>query len=65
MRGSDVMKAIALGAQTVGQGRLPCLGLIGVTSLAELSPHYVAAATPVGLPGTLSAFPLLGEQRSD
>jgi len=27
MRGSDVVKAIALGAQAVGLGRLPCLGL--------------------------------------
>jgi len=44
---------------------LPCLGLLGATSLVELSPRYVATATPVGLPGTLSAFPLLGEQRSD
>jgi isopentenyl diphosphate isomerase/L-lactate dehydrogenase-like FMN-dependent dehydrogenase len=27
MRGTDVVKAIALGAKTVGLGRLPCLGL--------------------------------------
>jgi isopentenyl diphosphate isomerase/L-lactate dehydrogenase-like FMN-dependent dehydrogenase len=27
MRGTDVVKAIALGAKTVGMGRLPCLGL--------------------------------------
>ena len=84
MRGSDVVKAIALGATTVGLGRLACLGLgaagvaglvrtleileeeirtclglLGVTSLAELTPQYVAAAGPVGLPGALSAFPLL------
>src|SRR3990170_5899735 len=81
MRGSDVVKAIALGAGIVGLGRLPCLGLaaagvpglvraleiledeirtclglLGVTSLAELTPQYVTAAAPVGLPGTLSAF---------
>ncbi len=86
MRGSDVVKAIALGAQTVGLGRLACLGLaaagvpglvrtleileeeiqtclglLGVTSLAELGPQHVTAASPVGLPGPLSAFPLLGE----
>jgi isopentenyl diphosphate isomerase/L-lactate dehydrogenase-like FMN-dependent dehydrogenase len=86
MRGTDVVKALALGAQTVGLGRLPCfglaaagvpglvrsleileeeiqtcLGLLGVTSLAELGPRHVTAAAPVGLPGTLSAFPLLGE----
>ncbi|MDH3318238.1 MAG: alpha-hydroxy-acid oxidizing protein [Betaproteobacteria bacterium] len=86
MRGTDVVKAIALGAQTVGLGRLPCLGLaaagvaglvraleileeeilaclglLGVASLAELGRPHVAAAAPVGLPGTLSAFPLLGD----
>ena len=27
MRGTDIVKAIALGAKTVGLGRLPCLGL--------------------------------------
>jgi glycolate oxidase len=87
MRGTDVVKAIALGAQAVGLGRLPCfglaaagvpglvrvleileeeiqtcLGLLGVTALAELGPGYVTAAAPVGPPGTLSAFPLLGEE---
>jgi len=39
MRGTDVVKAIALGAQTVGLGRLACLGL--------------AAAGPAGLVRTL------------
>ena len=87
MRGTDVVKAVALGATTVGLGRLACLGLgaagvaglvraleilddevriclglLGVTSLAELSPQYLAAAAPVGLPGTLSAFPLLDQE---
>jgi glycolate oxidase len=86
MRGSDVVKAVALGAQAVGLGRLPCLGLaaagvpglvraleileeeiltclglLGVTSLAELGPRHLAAAAPVIPPGALSAFPLLGE----
>lgn len=86
MRGTDVVKAVALGAQAVGLGRLPCLGLaaagvpglvrtleileeeihtclglLGVASLAELGPQHVAAAAPVGPPGTLSAFPLLGD----
>jgi len=85
MRGSDVVKAVALGAQAVGLGRLPCLGLaaagvpglvraleileeeiltclglLGVTSLAELGPRHLAAAAPVAPPGALSAFPLLG-----
>ena len=84
MRGSDVVKAIALGAKTVGIGRLMglglaaagpaglvraleiledeiriCLGLLGVTSLAELDPGYVTAAPAVSLPDTFSAFPLM------
>ena len=78
------MKAIALGAKTVGLGRLPCLGLgaagvpglvraleileeeirtclglLGVTSLAELTPQHLAAAPPVSVPDMFSAFPLL------
>ena len=86
MRGSDVVKAIALGARCVGLGRLACLGLaaagvaglvralelmeeeirtclglLGVTTLAELTPAHVAAAPPVFEPAALSAFPLLGE----
>jgi glycolate oxidase len=85
MRGTDVVKAIALGANTVGLGRLPCLGLgaagvpglvraleilenevqtclglLGVTSFAELGPQQVAAAPPVGEHDVFSAFPLLG-----
>ncbi len=87
MRGTDVVKALALGAQAVGLGRLPCfglaaagvpglervleileeeiqtcLGLLGATSLAGLGPAHLAAAAPVGPPGTLSAFPLRGEE---
>ena len=86
MRGSDVVKAIALGARCVGVGRLACLGLaaagvaglvralelledeirvclglLGVTSLAGLTPACVAPAPPVFEPSALSAFPLLGE----
>ena len=86
MRGTDVVKAIALGARTVGLGRLAglglaaagvaglvrtleiledeirtCLGLLGVTSFAELTPRHLAAAPTVGEPGVFSAFPLLGE----
>jgi isopentenyl diphosphate isomerase/L-lactate dehydrogenase-like FMN-dependent dehydrogenase len=89
MRGSDVVKAIALGAKTVGLGRLPCLGLaaagvpglvrvleiledeirtclglLGVTCFADLTPEHLAAAPPVGEPGIFSAFPLLGEPPS-
>ena len=89
MRGTDVVKAIALGAKSVGLGRLPCLGLaaagvpglvrtleiledeirtclglLGVTSFGELTPRHVTAAPPVGEPGALGAFPLLGESPS-
>jgi glycolate oxidase len=85
MRGTDIVKAIALGAKAVGLGRLPCLGLaaagvpglvraleilenevqtclglLGVTSFAELTPRHVAAAPPVGEHDVFSAFPLLG-----
>ena len=84
MRGSDVVKAIALGAKTVGLGRFACLGLaaagpaglvralelmeeevhiclglLGVTSFAELTPRHVTAAPPVFEPSVLSAFPLI------
>jgi glycolate oxidase len=84
MRGTDVVKAIALGAKAVGIGRLACLGLaaagvpglvrtlelleeeirtclglLGVTSWAELTPGHLAAAPPVAAPDTFSAFPLL------
>jgi len=85
MRGTDVVKAIALGAKTVGLGRLTglalaaggapglvralelleeevriCLGLLGVTSYAELTPRHLAAAQAVRQPDTFSAFPLPG-----
>jgi len=83
MRGTDVVKAIALGAKTVGLGRLACLGLaaggapglvqalkiledevriclglLGVTSYAELTPRHLARASTVREPDTFSAFPL-------
>jgi len=86
MRGTDVVKAIALGAKTVGLGRLPCLGLaaagvpglvraleilenevqtclglLGVTSFAELTPRHITAAPPVGEHDVFSAFPLMGD----
>jgi glycolate oxidase len=84
MRGTDVVKALALGAKTVGLGRLACLGLaaagvpglvrtleiledeiriclglLGASSYAELTPAHLAAAPAVTLPDTFSAFPLL------
>lgn len=83
-RGTDVIKAICLGAELVGLGRLYCyalaadgaagvvrmleileneirsaLGLMGVTSFAELGPDFVHAAMPTNLPHVFSAFPLL------
>ncbi len=87
MRGTDIVKAIALGATAVGLGRLQGLalsaggeaalvralallrdevtrtmGLLGVTSFAELNPGYVAPVAPVARQGWLdSAFPLLKE----
>jgi glycolate oxidase len=86
VRGTDIVKAIALGATTVGLGRLPCLGLaaageaglirvlelledevriclglLGVTRLADLDPSYLQAAPPVTSPHVVSAFPLLDE----
>src|SRR5438477_3252567 len=82
MRGTDVVKAIALGAKAVGIGRLAglglaaggvaglvralelledeirtCLGLLGVSSYAELTPRHLAPAPIVRLPDTFSAFP--------
>ena len=84
MRGTDVVKAIALGAKAVGIGRLCglglgaagapglvrtlelledeiriCLGLLGVTSYAELTPAHLTAAPVANLPDTFSALPLL------
>jgi len=83
-RGSDVVKAIALGADLVGIGRLQCwalaaagetgvlrmlelledeviraLGLLGVTSFAELNKSYLQSATATNAPSVFSAFPLL------
>lgn len=83
-RGADVVKALALGADTVCLGRLYLYGLatagaagvfrvleiledemqrsmalLGVTSLAGLTPAHVHAAPPVVAPGVHSAFPHL------
>src|SRR5450631_3487802 len=83
-RGSDVVKAIASGADIVGIGRMQCwalaaagetgvgrllelledevirtLGLLGVTSFAELGKSMLHSATPTNLPHVFSAFPLL------
>src|SRR3978361_292291 len=83
-RGSDIVKAIASGADLVGIGRLQCwalaakgeagvvrmlelledevirsLGLLGVTSFAELDKSYLTAAMAANPPHVFSAFPLL------
>jgi isopentenyl diphosphate isomerase/L-lactate dehydrogenase-like FMN-dependent dehydrogenase len=83
-RGTDVVKALALGADAVVVGRLYvyglaaagaagivrvmeileeeiriCMGLLGVTSLAELNKSYICAARPVVTPHIHSAFPLM------
>ena len=38
-----------------------CLGLLGVTSFAELTPAHVTAAPAVGMPDIFSAFPHAAE----
>jgi glycolate oxidase len=85
-RGTDIVKAMALGASAVGMGKLQglalaaggeagavrmlellqdevrcCLGLLGVTSYAELDATYVAPSRPVERSWLDSAFPLLGQ----
>jgi isopentenyl diphosphate isomerase/L-lactate dehydrogenase-like FMN-dependent dehydrogenase len=86
LRGADIVKAMALGANAVGIGRLQglalaaggeaalvralelihdevtrCLGLLGVTSFAELNPGFVTSVAPIMRPVLDSAFPLLKE----
>ena len=64
MRGTDVVKAIALGAKTVGLGRLPCLGLAaaGATGLVRaLEILEDEVRTCLGLLGATS-FAELGPQ---
>jgi isopentenyl diphosphate isomerase/L-lactate dehydrogenase-like FMN-dependent dehydrogenase len=86
LRGTDIVKAMALGAHAVGIGRLQglalaaggedalvralelledevrrCLGLLGVTSYAELDTSYLAPVAPLARDGWDSAFPLLKE----
>ena len=87
-RGTDVIKAVALGARAVGLGKLQgwalaaageagvtrmlelleaeiktALGLMGVTSLAQLNPSWVRPAQPVGLGSITSAYPVFEEQK--
>jgi isopentenyl diphosphate isomerase/L-lactate dehydrogenase-like FMN-dependent dehydrogenase len=83
-RGSDIVKAVASGADLIGIGRLQCwalaaagaagvermlelledevirsLGLLGVTSFAELDNSFLRLATATNAPSVFSAFPLL------
>ena len=83
LRGTDVVKAVALGARAVGIGKLygwalaaageagvvrvlelleaeirTTMGLMGITSLAELNPSWVRPGLPpAAVPGLGSAFP--------
>ena len=86
MRGTDVVKALCLGATCVGIGRLAAwglgadgedgllrtlelleaeifnaMGLIGVTTVAGLTPEYVTRVTPMGPTHETSAFRHLGD----
>jgi glycolate oxidase len=84
-RGTDIVKAIALGADLVGMGRMQCyalaaggqgavvrmlelledevqrcMGLLGVSKMADLNKSYLHLGAPVvTAPHVLSAFPLL------
>ena len=86
LRGTDVIKAIALGARAVGVGKLQGLalaaageagiarmlelleleirtmmGLMGVTSLAQLNPSWLRPAQPVSGASITSAYPRFEE----
>ncbi len=86
LRGTDVIKAIALGARAVGVGKLQglalaaageagvarmlelleleirtMLGLMGVTSLAQLNPSWLRPAQPVSGASITSAYPYFVE----
>ena len=86
LRGTDVIKAIALGARAVGVGKLQGLalaaageagivrmlelleleirtmmGLMGVTSLAQLNPSWVRPTQPVSGASIMSAYPYFEE----
>jgi glycolate oxidase len=87
-RGTDVVKALCLGARAVGVGKMlgwalgaageaglkrmlelmdveirTALGLMGVTSLAQLNPSWVRPAQPVVPASMTSAYPYFEEQR--
>jgi glycolate oxidase len=87
-RGSDVLKAIALGAKAVAIGKLQCWGLaaagtvglvraleiledemissmalLGVTSMAQLTPDYLARAPLVTMPHEMSGWVNIPDER--
>ncbi|MGH8622472.1 MAG: alpha-hydroxy acid oxidase [Burkholderiales bacterium] len=86
-RGTDVVKALCLGARAVGVGKLlglalgaageaglkrmlelmdveirTAMGLMGVTSLAQLNPSWVRPAQPVRPASQTNAYPWFEEQ---
>lgn len=86
LRGTDVVKALCLGARAVGVGKLlgwalsaggeagvarmlelmelevrTAMGLMGVTSIKQLGPHWLREVPVLGTPGAVSAYPLLDE----
>jgi glycolate oxidase len=87
LRGTDVVKALCLGARAVGVGKLlgwalaaagepglkrmlelmdveirTAMGLMGVTSLAQLNPAWVRPAHPVRPASQTNAYPWFEEQ---
>ena len=87
LRGTDVVKAICLGARAVGVGKMlgwalgaageaglkrmlelmdveirTAMGLMGVTSLAQLNPSWVRPAQPVRPASQTNAYPWFEEQ---
>ena len=87
LRGTDVVKALCLGARAVGVGKLlgwalaaagepglkrmlelmdveirTAMGLMGVTSLAQLNPSWVRPAQPVRPSSQTNAYPWFEEQ---
>jgi isopentenyl diphosphate isomerase/L-lactate dehydrogenase-like FMN-dependent dehydrogenase len=90
LRGTDVVKALALGANAVAIGKLQAwalaaggdaglaralelleievrmaMGLLGATSIAELTPGHLRPVAPVAPPGITSAFPFLAREFPD
>jgi glycolate oxidase len=89
-RGTDVIKALCLGARAVGVGKMlgwalaaagqaglkrmlelmdleirTAMGLMGVTSLAQLNPSWVRAAQPVRPASQTNTYPLFEEAKAE